>query len=331
MHKSQSALLHARPERRLEPLSLLQWLPSETLFSLCCRLHRFWGFPNPRDTASRCFGEFRKGVRHDLPGNLDQLVARTQGAYGTASEIALGHTLLGYYRPFVSRSRIKDAMKKMRTSSFDVRPDLGVLTGNLRNKHAMKACLHCIESDTREHGFSYWHQEHQFPGVWICLKHDVPLRQSLAGSTYLKGFHWTLPSDCTLRPPCWMPIKSTVLSLRLLAQTTIDLVRCPNHDGWLSALPARRTLAARLSDGSHGSRQARTLRLTAADDYLQFAREFYSLPGMEGIPQTTLGVARRLTRFMRFSSGDIQPLLLLSLLCWKFQNSKELGRFISNH
>lgn len=53
---------------------LLQWLPDETLFSLCSRHHRLWGHPHAWQTSLLLFGGRRTGAQHDFPGSLDDLV-----------------------------------------------------------------------------------------------------------------------------------------------------------------------------------------------------------------------------------------------------------------
>lgn len=51
--------------------SLLPWLPGETLFSLCSRQHRLWGYSLSSRSTEIMFGGKRLGTQHDFPSGLD--------------------------------------------------------------------------------------------------------------------------------------------------------------------------------------------------------------------------------------------------------------------
>jgi hypothetical protein len=62
-------------------------------------------------------------------------------------------------------------------------------------------CHKCIKRDLKQHGVSYWHREHQIPGVFTCPTHGVPLmyiddqKGFLAPPDILTGMLIALPDD----------------------------------------------------------------------------------------------------------------------------------------
>lgn len=56
--------------------SLLPWLPGETLFSLCSRQHRLWGYSLSSRSTEIMFGGKRTGR---FGGPLHRGIARTPG------------------------------------------------------------------------------------------------------------------------------------------------------------------------------------------------------------------------------------------------------------
>lgn len=62
------------------PSPFLPWVPGETLFSLCSRQHKFWGYGDSGETARLLFGRRRAGTHHDIPNSLDEFAHRTGGS-----------------------------------------------------------------------------------------------------------------------------------------------------------------------------------------------------------------------------------------------------------
>lgn len=81
--------------------SLLSWLPGETLFSLCSRHHRLWGYATSSRSTQILFGHRRAGMQQDLPSSLAEFAGRTDGGFGSAEELARLRTLQRFYRPFL--------------------------------------------------------------------------------------------------------------------------------------------------------------------------------------------------------------------------------------
>ena len=127
--------------------SLLTWLPGETLFSLCSRQHRLWGYGLSSRSTEILFGGKRLGTRHDFPSGLDAFVLRTEGQLGSAVEIARDRTLLRFYRPFFRKAEIDYAIWTMRGPAVaHLKFRLGLLTSRFRANHPLKACVACMHA-----------------------------------------------------------------------------------------------------------------------------------------------------------------------------------------
>lgn len=137
-------------------------------------------------------------------------------------------TVLAYYRPFASDDVVDAAISTMSADSVaHLKLKLGILTSRFRANHPLKACLQCVREDVANHGWSYWHLEHQFPGVWVCLKHASWLQISSLKATGVRRFHWLLPSGAELRMPeglFGVPVQSDVSQHMKLAHLVRDLV-----------------------------------------------------------------------------------------------------------
>lgn len=113
--------------------AVLPWLTGETLFSLCSRHHRLWGFSNSSQSTEILFGSPRRGTQHDFPCALDVFADRTQGLLGSANEIARQRTVLKFYAPFRGAGEVQDAVVMMRSASVaHLKYRLGLLTSRFR-------------------------------------------------------------------------------------------------------------------------------------------------------------------------------------------------------
>lgn len=182
-------------------MPILCWLPDETFFSLCSRQHAALGFSDFERTSQLLFGEPRCGV-HDLPGHLDAWAKRQPPTVrqDPIEKIVFGRTVLGFYRPFLTPERAQGTVWALQAASMrSLKFKLGLLTSRFRAEHPLKMCRTCISEDRARHGVAYWHQVHQWPGVWLCPHHgellQVDTRREAAGMRYA----WCLPSPEHLR------------------------------------------------------------------------------------------------------------------------------------
>ena len=177
----------------------LQWLPNETLFSLCSRHHILSNNHKPHITCLQLFGHRIQGNAHDFPSRIDTFVNKTEGLLGNSDEIIFTHSLLPYYLHFILGHLKDSALDAMKGSGIGhLKWNLGILTSRFRANHPLKACLKCMDEDRNLYLTPYWHRDHQLPGVWICPVHHELLLSSTLKSTGVKRFFWHLPKSAEL-------------------------------------------------------------------------------------------------------------------------------------
>lgn len=179
---------------------LLDWLPGETLFSLCSRYHFISGHRTPTQTCTALFGTHRAASAHDVPSHVQTLVDRTQGVLGTAREVILEHTLLPFYFPFHPAPRCEQWLTQIGTGSSPVlKAQMGLAASQFGASHPLKACPICMQLDRNDYGVAYWHVEHQIPGIHICRAHREPLLVATDKVSGQDRFGWILPQQARLQ------------------------------------------------------------------------------------------------------------------------------------
>lgn len=95
----------------------------------------------------------------------------------TTAELMTENTLWPYFRSFMPERPLHPPCEDEWITSYNSRNVL-VPNVDIRIKHARqwRWCLHCAQSDRERYGTSYWHVEHQLPGLKHCPEHsDSPL------------------------------------------------------------------------------------------------------------------------------------------------------------
>ncbi len=301
--------------------SLFEWLPDETLYSLCSRQHRFWCYVHAWQSARVLFGGRRLGTQHDFPSALDALVTRTQGLWGRAEDIATERTLLRFFRPFLAAEDVAAAIRTMRSPSVaHLKFSLGLLTSRFGASHPLKACPACIREDLDRYGWSYWHGAHQCPGVWICAEHREALLQSSVKTTGIGRFEWHLPSPDTLVPWCDEALPAEMAELGVFAVLVNAVVDAPRPSGWIADSPigsaVGRAQAARDWITVGGSLRAKA----AAENYLDYCAGLRCAPDLHELPTTREEAARQVGRLLRSIHDGTHPLRILVAMGWLFRD-----------
>ncbi|PTU30296.1 TniQ family protein [Stenotrophobium rhamnosiphilum] len=182
------------------PLTILEWLPDETLYSLVARLHYLSGFRRESTTSNVLFGHPRAGLRHDFQHSVSEFERRTDGSLGSAEQILLSHTILPFFLCFSDREFSSDFIRSLADGYWDS-STLGrpFITGSTRGCNPLKACPACIKHDQETYGVAYWHRSHQFPGVWLCAVHDSLLMTVLASDSQSAKYKLRLPKMADLQ------------------------------------------------------------------------------------------------------------------------------------
>lgn len=303
----------------------LAWLPGETLFSLVSRHHFFWGHPLSSRTCEQFFGHGRAGSQHDFPSCLSKFVELTFGRYGNVEQIAKQHTLLAYYASFLRESELKNAIVTMSGDNVKhLKFRLGILTSRFRANHPLKACPDCMREDRAKFGWTYWHIDHQYPGIWICSKHGKLLRESLLKATGVERFQWHLPTEDQFRElstenfhaiqkvhPVLLSFSKLVIGLVApSAERTIDALRL--HELYRSELLRRGWV-------THGG-SYRMPEIAAS--FLEHAKPLRMLPELTALPSTVKESITQLGRLLRPPRSGTHPLRHLILIHWFFGSAE---------
>lgn len=295
------------------PWPLPSWLPDETFFSLASRYHLLAGHRLPEHTSLALFGRRRWGYQHDFPSPLNAFVERTAGQLGSTDEIAQAHTILPFFLAARNEAASQDArlaLAQVQTGSLKFR--LGLLTSRFRAHHPLKACPACSQEDAATHGWTYWHRSHQFPGVWMCSHHALPLHVSTLKSTGVSRFGWVLPHSADLNPTA---VASADDSSREALQRFSGLAAqwgdLPN--GSLESSTLARTYRTRLEElGLSGHRVKLASAYCEAIAALRIAPDLCALPGQ------AREAVHSINRWVFAPQEATHPLRHLSFIYWLF-------------
>ena len=310
--------------------AMLPWLERETLFSLASRHHRLWGFGSSWSTTELLFGGHRAGTYHDLPGALDEFAARTCGTFGSADKVARERTLLRFYRPFMASDDVAAVVSTMRgTSVAHLKFRLGLLTSRFRANHPLKACDSCMQDDLRDHGWVYWHLDHQYPGVWICPRHGDLLLESTLKSTGVERFLWHLPTAEALTRN-WEPSSPAVRSdLASFTTLVVALVEHPAEDGWLAQERVQATLRRSMAERGWMTSGGSVRLAAASSDYLRHCAALREVPELASLAATEDEAKTQVGRLLRPLRSGTHPLRLLVAIHWLFGTPAEFLAFHS--
>lgn len=297
------------------PWPLPSWLPDETFFSLASRYHVLAGHRLPEHTSLALFGRRRWGYQHDFPSPLNVFVERTAGQLGSTDEIAQAHTILPFFLAARNEATSQDArlaLAQVQAGSLKFR--LGLLTSRFRAHHPLKACPACSQEDAATHGWTYWHRTHQFPGVWMCLRHALPLQVSSLKSTGVSRFGWMLPQSADLNPTAVVSDDdSSREALQRFSGLATQWGVLPN--GSLESSILARTYRTRLEDmGLSGHR----VKLAAA--YCEAIAALRIAPDLCALPVQAREAVHSINRWVFAPQEATHPLRHLSFIYWLFRS-----------
>lgn len=304
--------------------AFLSWLPGETLFSLVSRHHYFWGQALSSRTCEQFFDHPRAGAQHDIPSRLTSFVASTGGCFGSVKQIATTRTLLSFYAAFISEEELDNAVTCMAGDSVaHLKFRLGILTSRFRANHPLKACEVCMQDDRTTCGWAYWHMDHQYPGVWTCVKHNQQLRESTLKSTGVERFQWHLPDENLFRK--WpAETRSAIQAARAQFESLSSLVSelvtqasvRPIDTGRLHEV-YRAELERRQWVSSGGNFRMPMI----ASSFLGYVQNLRILPELEAFSATTDEAITQLGRLLRPPRSGTHPLRHLVLINWLFDSA----------
>lgn len=177
------------------PLMLPTIAAEETLYSWCATVHRRACSLSATATSQALFGKPNAARLHDFPGHLGELTIRTEGLLGDPKELALRHSLLGYFLAFTPADRSSALLAEVINYSVpDIKMRLGIPASGVGGYHPLKCCQQCVQRDLQMHGWPIWRLEHQLPSVLVCSEHQRPLVLHWDEITPVHRREWIKPS-----------------------------------------------------------------------------------------------------------------------------------------
>lgn len=298
---------------------LPSWLPGETLFSLISRYHQLIGNVTTTATSKILFGEARQGYQHDFPSAIGHFTEVTRHALGNTDDIIWNHTLLPFFLPFKDAQVTKDAVASMTSPHIgSLKYRLGILTSRFGANHPLKACPKCINADQENFSSSYWHIEHQIPGVWVCHLHKSSLQVSHLRSLGISRFKWFLPEKACLEPiPNEKALKSS--ESRLIAENALALFRLPQNT-YFEPQRLLGTYRCKLDEAGYTKSTSSLNLKRLSKDYLCFCNQLTEHPVSEGLPNSLSDAESQIGRLLRLPRSGTHPLRHIILITWLFKH-----------
>lgn len=304
------------------PILIPSFLLDEILFSWGSRYHLLSGNPIASDSTRQLFGDKARGMLHDFPCRLKMLEERTQGAIGTATELAKTRTILPFYLPFRPAASENAAFAAVNDEKLgSLKYQLGLLTSIFRANHPLKACLVCMDHDRRMHGTAYWHLTHQYPGVWTCGLHETILLESTVKSNGVGRFNWFLPDQRYLVNMPTMTAQNQSLMLcrgDLHAMSAIVSSFVSDLDIRFDLDVVRDMYRSALVTAGFAKGSDRVDIQAASVDFVEAVRPLRNLREFAALPQDVNGGVNFLMRMTRPYRSVPHPLRHLCLIYWLF-------------
>ena len=153
----------------------------EVLYSVLARYHVRSGNISYKATIRDLFGSTFVTAVMDLPSNIHNLVNNMPlNSRYTEEYLIKRHTLLPFYSAFLPPERAEQVFQSMKgENGGSIYSRTGIMASSIVLNQYFKFCPICAKEDKFQYGELYWHRVHQIPGVLVCLKHYVPLYNSL--------------------------------------------------------------------------------------------------------------------------------------------------------
>lgn len=290
------------------PFPRVDWLPDETLFSLCSRQHLVMGNLNPATTSISVLGLRQQFIKHDIPCGIAALEQTGFEYWGSAESILFDHTIFSLFVPFQNQVKIEDAIRTVKSDRIDsFKYRLGLVSSGFGAEHPLKACPSCMHEDVHAHGIAYWHLTHQYPGVLICPRHQTWLLASVKSRRWSGRFEWSLPAEEFLIEQASSQRLWSRPVFLALADNVIDLASIGRATSFESCTVAATYRTAVLQ----GSRSASLLERTEP------LRRFHLFESLPADKKSSESFVNQLVRPPRRS---IHPLKHLVLIDWLFDD-----------
>lgn len=154
--------------------------PDELLYSVLARYCMRSGNIREIHNFEDLFGTRNCVAVMELATNLDGLIERMPvNTKYTTEYLIYNHTLFPYLAAFIPPERSAKVVNHMRNGNGSVSYiSIGLVSSSMSLHQYFRFCPECLKEDIAAYGEPYWHRIHQAAGVFVCLKHKMPLYNS---------------------------------------------------------------------------------------------------------------------------------------------------------
>ena len=172
---------------------LINIYPGETVYSWLSRLCKRSGISGKRDFLKEVYGqEGRTYPSLFFIGELDKEFIDFIKPVISYKKLLIEHTLFKYYVRFLDLDRRKEIYKKALNNGNGIENLVPVEMGK-KGQYYLRYCPLCVKEDREKYGEAYFHVEHSFPKVSVCVKHKCELID-----TDISGVGYRLNRFCCL-------------------------------------------------------------------------------------------------------------------------------------
>ena len=154
--------------------------PDEILYSTLARYCMRSGNIKEIHNFEDLFGTRNCIAVMELSTQLDALIENMPvGTKYTAEYFIYKHTLFPFLAAFIPKERAEKIIGTMRNGEGAVSyMRIGLISNSINLNKYFRFCPECFKEDIERFGEPYWHRSHQVTGVFVCLKHKIPLCDS---------------------------------------------------------------------------------------------------------------------------------------------------------
>lgn len=307
----------------LPPPNLPILLPDQLLYDWCGRVHLWNGNSKVTDTSLQLFSAPYAALLHDFPAHLGELTTRTAKRLGSSEELALRHTQLGYFLPFVPLSLARELLAGVINGALPhLKYKLGLPASRLGGNHPLKGCEECFSQDEISGSPAYWRVPHQYPTTLVCVRHRRALISDADTKTPVHRREWLLPTSSPDRIWATFVVPEGRMDLLVkLASFSEELGKL--SPGTLEGVTLARTYQSMFSETGFVTAGG-SLRTEAL---IRYVRTYYdgleALPGLHVLRSVRGGWPGLVGTLVRSSPRPGHPLKHLLLICLLFDSWRD--------
>lgn len=171
---------------------------TETLYSICARIHHRRGSRSSEVTSEWMFGFKTAAGLKGLPRGLTQFCTVTGKRLGSPQTILRSRTPFGIYLPLLSDPDAQKILDWACGSPSERAPVMPLRAFKSKTDFPLRACQKCLEADSRVLGTGTWRVEHQLPGMFVCPWHGEQLLEQIFAGKRRQENKWHMTHDSEL-------------------------------------------------------------------------------------------------------------------------------------